>query len=642
MAKTERPLDLICLGRAAVDLYGEQLGAPLEDVSSFSKSLGGCAANIAVGAARQGLRSAMLTRVGDEAMGRFVQSTLQREGVDTRGVSVDSKRLTGLVLLSVQDAQHFPLIFYREDCADMALSPEHVDPELIASCKALLLTGTHLSTEGVRAASRAAVLAAKAAQTRVVLDLDYRPVLWRLTGHDEGASRYVPSARVTEVLQAFLPDCDLVVGTEEEVRVAGGSEDTLAALRAVRALTPAPIVLKRGEQGCVVFEAEIPGSLEGGQVGEVFEVKVLNVLGAGDAFMAGFLRGWLQDGDLRRAARYGNACGALVVSRHACAPAIPTRAELDGYLEQEGLRPRIDQDPRLDRLHWVSTRPKAPAELCLVAFDHRRQLEALADALAVPRTRIVDLKSRIADGAALAAQRTELAHPGVIVDAQYGQAVLDRFSGADSPWWVARPIERSADPALGFVGDPNMELELVAWPKSHVVKCLVHPVLSDAALTQWQNARLVRLARACQRLERRLLVEVLPRARPGGPVDPELLPEILQHLYDVGVRPDWWKLPPPGHDDIWRQLDALIEARDPHCHGILVLGMAAPHTEVLDSVRRAGSHRLCRGFAVGRTIFFEPAGRWLSGALSDQGLVDTVADRLSELIEAFRRGRVQA
>ena len=93
-----RPLDLICCGRAAADLYAEQLGARLEDVASFSKYIGGCAANIAVGTARQGLKSSMLTRVGDDHMGRFVRETLQREGVDTGHVSTDPQRLTGLVL----------------------------------------------------------------------------------------------------------------------------------------------------------------------------------------------------------------------------------------------------------------------------------------------------------------------------------------------------------------------------------------------------------------------------------------------------------------------------------------------------------------------------------------------------------------
>lgn len=637
MTKTERALDLICLGRAAVDLYGEQIGAPLQDVDTFTKSLGGCAANVAVGASRQGLRTAMLTRVGDEQMGRFVTATLHKEGVHTGAVSVDPERLTGLVLLSIRDVANFPLIFYRTDCADMALRAQHVDPDFIASSRALLLTGTHLSTEGVRAASLSAAEAARAAGTQVVLDIDYRPVLWRLTGHGRGDERYVPSSAVTEVLQDVLPMCDLVVGTEEELHIAGGSDDTLAALRAVRDLTSAPIVLKRGHQGCIVYEGAIPEALESGTVGEAFEVDVLNVLGAGDAFLSGFLRGWLQGEGFEAAARYGNACGALVVSRHACAPAIPTRQELDDYLDRPSRKARIDQDPRLDRLHWVTTRPKPPQALCVLAFDHRRQLEDLVDSLELPRSKIAPLKRVIVQGAARACQQAGLSVPGVIVDGQYGQAVLDSCTGPQ--WWVARPIEQSADPGLAFEGDPNVELELRSWPSDQVVKCLVHPVVTDAALRTWQDARLVRLFRACQKMQRRLLIEVLPRARPGAPVDPELLPEVLERLYDLGIQPDWWKLPPPKDDDIWRQLDALIAARDPHCHGVLVLGLAAPQAVVSHSLERAGAHALCRGFAVGRTIFFEPAKQWLTERIDDEALIEAVASSLQALIEAFRRGR---
>ncbi|MCK6546597.1 PfkB family carbohydrate kinase, partial [Myxococcota bacterium] len=131
----DRRLDLICVGRAAVDLYGEQLGSPLEDVATFAKSLGGSAANIAVGAARQGLRVAMSTRVGDEHMGRFVRGALEAEGIDTSHVKTDPDRLTGLVLLSIRDRKTFPLIFYRERCADMGLVAEDFDADFIASAR---------------------------------------------------------------------------------------------------------------------------------------------------------------------------------------------------------------------------------------------------------------------------------------------------------------------------------------------------------------------------------------------------------------------------------------------------------------------------------------------------------------------------
>jgi len=153
----ERRLDLICIGRAAVDLYGEQVGTRLEDTLSFAKYLGGCAANIAVGTSRLGLRSAMLARVGDEQMGRYVREQLAAEGVDVSRVKTDPRHLTALVILGIRDRQTFPHIIYRTDCADMALEAADIEPDFIAEAKALLVTGTHFSTAQVDQASRTAI-----------------------------------------------------------------------------------------------------------------------------------------------------------------------------------------------------------------------------------------------------------------------------------------------------------------------------------------------------------------------------------------------------------------------------------------------------------------------------------------------------
>src|ERR1700742_2497910 len=139
------PLDVITIGRASVDLYGQQIGSRLEDITSFAKSVGGCPANIAVGSARLGLKSALITRVGNEQMGRFIREQLAREGVETRGIATDPARLTALVLLAVEAEGVSPMIFVRTDCADMALSEDNIDEAFIASAGAIVVTGTHFS-----------------------------------------------------------------------------------------------------------------------------------------------------------------------------------------------------------------------------------------------------------------------------------------------------------------------------------------------------------------------------------------------------------------------------------------------------------------------------------------------------------------
>jgi len=209
------PLDVITIGRASVDLYGQQIGSRLEDITSFAKSVGGCPANISVGTARLGLRSALLTRVGDEQMGRFIREQLRREGVSVDGLKTDKERLTALVLLSVESEGVSPMIFYRSDCADMALAEEDIDEAFIASARSVVVTGTHFSRPNSDAAQRKAIRLMKAKGGKVVFDIDYRPVLWGLAGRDRGEDRFVGHQAVTEILQQVLPACDLVVGTEE-------------------------------------------------------------------------------------------------------------------------------------------------------------------------------------------------------------------------------------------------------------------------------------------------------------------------------------------------------------------------------------------------------------------------------------------
>nr|MDQ2701654.1 PfkB family carbohydrate kinase [Pseudomonadota bacterium] len=174
----EQQIDLVAIGRSCIDLYGEQVGGRLEDMRSFAKYVGGSPTNTAIGAARLGLRSALLTRVGADHFGRYIREQLAREGVDVRGVGEDPERLTALVFLGIRDQDNFPLIFYREDCADMALLPAHVDEGLVASAGAVLVNGTHLSRGNVFDASLRACTIARANGGKVVFDIDYRPVLW--------------------------------------------------------------------------------------------------------------------------------------------------------------------------------------------------------------------------------------------------------------------------------------------------------------------------------------------------------------------------------------------------------------------------------------------------------------------------------
>jgi 5-dehydro-2-deoxygluconokinase len=632
-----RRFDVICMGRAAVDLYGEQIGGRLEDMLSFAKYLGGSPANTSIGAARLGLVPAMLTRVGDEHNGRFVRETLAAEGVDVGHVITDPRRLTALAILGIRDRDTFPLLFYRDNCADMGLAVEDIDAAFIASAAALCVSGTHLSQPSTYDACRLAMREARRAGTRVALDIDYRPVLWGLTSPGLGEQRFVESGEVSAHLQTVIPECDLVVGTEEEIHIAGGSTDTLAALRAIRALTPGTIVVKRGPMGCVVFPDAIPGDLEQGHKGPGFPVDVFNILGAGDAFMAGFLRGWIRDEPLERCCAYANACGALVVSRHGCAPAMPSWIELQDFLSRGSPTRRLREDARLERLHRQTTRTRRWGDLAVLAFDHRAQFVEMAAPHGGDAARIAACKRLIAAGARQGANASRGA--GVIVDGRYGEDVLPTVTGTGL--WVARPVELPGSRPLVFEAGSALAAELRTWPGEQVAKCLVYFHPDDPPeLRRQQIERLRELQGACAATSHEFLVEVIPPA--DLPADETTIARALEAIYAADVVPDWWKLPPSPAAAAWDAVTEVIGRHDPHCRGVLLLGLEASEADLARGFRVAAAYPLIKGFAVGRSIFADAATRWFAGRMSDAEVVAEVAQRYARLIALWREARAGA
>lgn len=636
----DRPLDLICLGRLGVDLYAQQVGARLEDVSSFAKYLGGSSANIAFGTARLGLKSAMLSRVGNDHMGRFLLESLAREGCDISGIKVDPERLTAMVLLGLKDRETFPLVFYRENCADMALRSDDINEEQIASSKALLITGTHFSTDQVFKASSQALDYADKHKVKRILDIDYRPVLWGLVSKADGATRFVADQKVSQHVQRILPRFDLIVGTEEEFLIAGGATELLAALRKVRSLTDATLVVKLGPQGCTVIHGEIPARLEDGAIYPGVRVEVLNVLGAGDAFMSGFLSGWLKEASDERCCALANACGGLVVSRHACAPAMPTPAELDYLFNSPVPITRPDQDPILQRLHQVSVPRKQWKQLFIFAFDHRWQLLELAHKAGRELDSIGQLKQLFIQ----AVERVEVdlqrrgidADVGLLADQRFGQDALNSATGRG--WWIARPVEVQGSRPLAFEHGRSIGSNLLTWPQEQVIKCLVqfHPD-DEPLLRLEQEAQIMGLYQAAQVSGHELLLEIIPpKDHPSS--HPDVLYRALKRLYNLGIYPAWWKIEAQTAE-VWQQLDELIRERDPYCRGVVLLGLNAPAEALAEGFKQASRSSSCRGFAVGRTIFQEPSRAWMAGEIDDETLISQVQGIFGFLIDAWCAAR---
>ena len=632
-----KSLDLICIGRAGVDLYGEQVGGRLEDMGSFAKYVGGSPSNTAIGTARLGLKSALLTRVGNEHMGRFIRETMTAEGVDTSNVITDPQRLTALVILGIQDEERFPLIFYRENCADMALCEDDIDAQFIAQAGAVLVSGTHLSTASVAAASHKAMKLARANGARVALDIDYRPNLWNLAGHGDGESRFIADQGVSQHLQKYLADCDLIVGTEEEFHIAGGTEDTLAALAKVRELSGAVLVCKRGAMGCRIFEAAIDG-WESGVSGPGFKVEVFNVLGAGDAFMAGILRGWLRGEDWETSGAFANACGAFAVSRHGCSPAYPSETELMAFIENGSEYEALRLDPDLNHIHRSTTRRKNYNRLVSFAFDHRHQFESWAAEYGRD-AKAIDHFKKLAWQAASEEAGDENGF-GVLVDDRLGKSAL--HAATSSGAWVGRPIEASGKFPLDFEAEGEITEHLSDWPLNQTVKVLCPYRLDDSAEIRLHHENMIQsLDRACRHTGHEWLLEIIT-ARNGESPQFDSIAPIMRHFYALGVKPDWWKLEPGLDIDYWNAIGQVIDESDPFCQGVIVLGLNSSIDSISESFQVAAQQPWVRGFAVGRTIFTAAAKRWLARKIDDSTAVIEMRANYRSIIDVWDTAYTQA
>lgn len=314
-----RTYDVLCMGRSSIDLYSNDVGAPFEEITSFAALVGGCPTNISVGTRRLGLRSALLTGVGKDKVGDFVLNFLRREKVDTQFTQVKAGRRTSAVLLGIQPPDTFPLVYYRDNNADIELNIEDVKAAPIADSRVLLISGTGLSKDPSRSATQYAAESAQQAGTEVVLDIDYRADQWF------DARAFGVTTRLT------LPLVDIAIGNETELLIATETDSAEDALQRLLHGVRKAVIFKRGEDGSTVY-------LKTGEVYHAppFKIDVLNVLGAGDAYASGFLYGHLNDWGWAKAARMGNANGAIVVTRQGCANDMPTLAETLSFIESHG------------------------------------------------------------------------------------------------------------------------------------------------------------------------------------------------------------------------------------------------------------------------------------------------------------------
>ncbi len=336
-----RSYDVIAMGRSSIDLYSNDIGAPFEEITSFAAYVGGFPTNISVGTRRLGLRSALLTGVGEDQVGNFILHFLAREQVETRFIQRKTGHRSSAVVLGIEPPDRFPLTYYRENCADIELTIDDVLQTPLADSKVLLITGTGLSKDPSRSATLFAAEMARQVGTTVVLDIDFRPDQW----HDprafgvalRSASRLVDIVIGTddEINAASLTDPAQIRLSHSQVSDARVSGDTDASIHRLMSLGPRVFLQKRGAEGARVHLA-LDGSFPTQMDVPGFRVEVQNILGAGDAFASGFLYGFVNGWEWYKAVRLGNACGAILVTKHGCANFMPTNDEVMAFIQDHG------------------------------------------------------------------------------------------------------------------------------------------------------------------------------------------------------------------------------------------------------------------------------------------------------------------
>lgn len=316
-----KTIDVVTLGRAAIDLNANEINRPIEETMSFTKSVGGSPANIAVACVRLGLKTAFIGRVSDDQNGRYVRNYFTEVGILTDSLITDEPgSSTGITFTEIKGPGDAGIIMYRCNAADLNLRPSDVSEELLKKSRTLIVSGTALAKSPSREAVFTAIDFAKRHDTIVVFDLDYRPYTWN-------------SLEETSIYYKLVADkSDIILGTREEFDVLEYSfseserKDEKTAQRWL-AENASIIVIKHGKEGSLIY-------LKNGEVvrGAVFPVTPLKTMGAGDSFAGGFLYGLLKGKSIYEATRIGAAAAAIVVMENSCSEAMPTLEEIEAFI----------------------------------------------------------------------------------------------------------------------------------------------------------------------------------------------------------------------------------------------------------------------------------------------------------------------
>ncbi|MCY9665014.1 5-dehydro-2-deoxygluconokinase [Paenibacillus alginolyticus] len=318
-----KPLDFVAIGRLCIDLNANEINRPMEETMTFTKYVGGSPANITIGMARLGMKTAFIGKIANDQMGRFIADYLERNNIETTNVVTDhTGAVTGLAFTEIKSPAECSILMYRDNVADLLLTPAEVQESLIAEAKVLLISGTALAQSPSREAVFQALEYAKKHGAVIIFDLDYRPYTWKTS--EETAVYYNLAAE----------KCDIILGTREEFDMMERFENNPEKNDRITAAkwfdySAKIVIIKHGKEGSIAYTQDGVGHRA-----KSFPAKVVKTFGAGDSYAAGFIYGIMQGWTIEKSMEYGSAAACIVISSHSCSDAMPTTDQVNDYIER--------------------------------------------------------------------------------------------------------------------------------------------------------------------------------------------------------------------------------------------------------------------------------------------------------------------
>ncbi len=602
--------DIIALGQSFVDLFGEQQGASLKDMMSFKKHVGGMSA-FACGFARLGLKTALISSVGQDDFGQFILESMAHENVDVSQVQVDARKQTALMLRAMLNRFSFPTLTHKNNCADVLEEEADLCSSFIGKSQALFITSSNFNSKNAQRIIKEAISVANQKQTKVILALDYV---------DDNNQN---------ILLKTLPFCSLVIGNESDFAYLSGEKDPFHSLSSLRALTNAIFVMKNS-QGCFVF-SQIPHDLTTAPHHAGFLTDKLIPFTSKESFITGFIFGWLNGFSSEKSCEYAMASLALTQSREEHSDSFPNMDALKIFLSSQSQVVQTIRTPLFDHLHYAQTRAKPHEHLFTFSFGHPQVWSKLAESANVDENTLTKAKMLIASGIQQAAMKNP--HISLMTQADPQEEIIDSLP---SPHVLMRSLDAPGVIPLQIQGDADITHTLLTWPKHHAAKVTLayHPD-DRYALRQQQEATLNHLYLATRRTGHELIVEISPPT--NSLITASTISHIMQRIYEIGIYPDWWQISPPRDLRAFENISRVISENDRFCHGVLMMAQHATFEQLPIIFNACAKQPYSKGFIVDKSLFHVALNQWLAQSLSNQVFVETVCRNFEKAISIWEQ-----